>query len=230
MIGRDGRVSVVDLGIVQRVTEKHESTGHAAGTPKYMAPEMFSNQEITNRVDIYSLGIVGYHCLAGVPPFDGPTPMAILYKQAHEDAKPLGKLAPKVSQNMISVIERAMHKDPNERYGLALELASALNGGTNKGGTAIWMVAAFALAGIGAYVFMSQDSAPEAPDERVDASTTLVTQKPLTPQCQPRGQSTRVGQSRIECWSAKGNHVDPRRRYSTNDAPSSRTGKRRISD
>ena len=195
MLGKDGRVSVVDLGIVQRVTEKHESTGQAAGTPKYMAPEMFSDQDITHRVDIYSLGIVGYHCLAGVPPFDGPTPMAILYKQAHEEPQPLSKLAPKLSQSMVSVIHRAMQKDPNERYGSARELAGALRGENTRSNTAPWLVAALAILGlVGAFLLFGQDIGSVTQPTPVDAAIAPVTQKPEEPppRIEPSPQPERI--------------------------------------
>ena len=93
-----------------------------------MAPEMFSDAEVTHQVDIYSLGIVGFHCLTGHPPFDGPTPMAILYKQAHEQPPALSKLAPKVSPHLCSVIHRAIEKDPQDRFASVAEFAQALSG------------------------------------------------------------------------------------------------------
>lgn len=127
MIGKDGRVSVVDLGIVQRVTEKHETSGQGAGTPKYMAPEMFSATDVTLRADIYSLGVVGFHSLTGFPPFDGPTPMAILYKQAHEEPPQLSKQGLKLSPGICNVIHKAMAKQPQDRYATAGDFADALS-------------------------------------------------------------------------------------------------------
>ena len=56
MLGRDGKVTVVDLGIVQRVTDGHDASGHTVGTPA-MAPEMLSDEEVTRLADIYSLGL-----------------------------------------------------------------------------------------------------------------------------------------------------------------------------
>ena len=126
MIGKDGRVSVVDLGIVKRVTEQNEASGQGAGTPKYMAPEMFSDADVTLRADIYSLGIVGFHCLAGYPPFDGPTPMAILYKQAHESPPSLQKLGLNLSPEICGVLHKAMAKNPRERHATARDFAEAL--------------------------------------------------------------------------------------------------------
>ena len=71
--------------------------------PRYMPPEMFSNGLVDGRADLYSLGIVAYRALGGVVPFDGPTPMAILYKQAHTEPEPLRSLNPDVSRSMATV-------------------------------------------------------------------------------------------------------------------------------
>ena len=126
MLGRDGKVTVVDLGIVQRVTDGHDAGGHTVGTPKYMAPEMLSEEEVTHLADIYSLGVVGYHCLAGKPPFDGPTPMAILYKQAHEEPPALTAQASGITAHMSEVIHQALSKDQKQRQQSVQEFASQL--------------------------------------------------------------------------------------------------------
>ena len=89
MVGSDGRMTVMDLGIVKSVDENTQTTSTALGTPKYMPPEMLTDQDVDGRADLYSLGVIAYQALVGDPPFDGPTPMAILYKQAHEAPEPL---------------------------------------------------------------------------------------------------------------------------------------------
>lgn len=174
MIGKDGRVSVVDLGIVQRVTEKHETAGQGAGTPKYMAPEMFSATDVTLRADIYSLGIVGFHSLAGYPPFDGPTPMAILYKQAHQAPPELNKLGLKVSPAMSNVIHKAMAKNPQERFATAKDFANALAGRDKRPSKSgpIFAMVIIALLSFGLYVSLGQRNLPllETPPSPVDSS------------------------------------------------------------
>ena len=77
-------------------------------------------------VQTSTLGIVGFHCLAGYPPFDGPTPMAILYKQAHESPPSLQKLGLNLSPEICGVLHKAMAKNPRERHATARDFAEAL--------------------------------------------------------------------------------------------------------
>ena len=116
MVGPDGRITVMDLGIVKSVDENTQTTSTALGTPKYMPPEMLSDAEIDGRADQYSLAVIAYQALVGEPPFDGPTPMAILYKQAHEAPEPVRKRSPDVPKNLAGAVEKALSKDPAERF------------------------------------------------------------------------------------------------------------------
>ena len=115
----------MDLGIVKEAGEETGSTSLALGTPRYMAPEVLENAPLDARADLYALGVVGYHALAGEPPFDGLTPMAILYKQAHEPPPSLAKRAPRAPENLISAIEMVLEKKPEARFQSAGELLLA---------------------------------------------------------------------------------------------------------
>ncbi len=129
IVGPDDRITVMDLGIVKAVGENTQTTSTALGTPKYMAPEMLVDHNVDARADLYSLGVIAYEMLAGEPPFDGPTPMAILYKQAHEAPEPLRKKAPSVPRDLAAVVEKMLVKDPEQRFADAERVAAALNGG-----------------------------------------------------------------------------------------------------
>ncbi|MGB0645622.1 MAG: serine/threonine protein kinase [Bradymonadia bacterium] len=185
MIGKDGRVSVVDLGIVKRVTERNEASGQGAGTPKYMAPEMFSDADVTLRADIYSLGIVGFHCLAGHPPFDGPTPMAILYKQAHEAPPSLQKLGLNLSPEICNVLNKAMAKNPRERHATAREFAEALARPVrNRKRTGSFVGVVIALIAMGLFFLNPQTTGSEktkAAQSSIDVGIVEVS-KPSTPE------------------------------------------------
>ena len=129
IIGPDDRLTVMDLGIVKAVGENTQTTSTALGTPKYMAPEMLVDHNVDARADLYALGVIAYEMLAGEPPFDGPTPMAILYKQAHETPEPLRKKAPTVPRDLAAVVEKLLAKDPNLRFPDAESVIAALSGG-----------------------------------------------------------------------------------------------------
>ena len=127
MMGTDGRFTVMDLGIVKAVSEDAEGVMTAtAGTPRYMPPEMFSNMEVDARADLYSLGVIAYFTLSGSTPFDGPTPMSILYQQAHVKAPLLSHVTPKVSRALADIVDRCLLKDPEARFASALELSTAV--------------------------------------------------------------------------------------------------------
>lgn len=127
MIQSDGQVTLMDLGIARDLNDASATT-QALGTPRYMAPETLRNQPEDARTDLYSLAVIGWHTLVGRPPFDGPTPMAILYKQAHAQAQPLREAAPHVPRELADTIERAMSKDPAERFASAAVMSAALRG------------------------------------------------------------------------------------------------------
>jgi serine/threonine protein kinase len=129
MIGHDGRVTVMDLGIVQQIGDDAHGVEAAStvGTPRYMPPEMFSGGEVDGRADLYALAVIAWHALVGRPPFDGPTPMAILYRQAHEPPPDLRQAAPHVSRELAAAIHCALHKDPAARFPDAATFAAAVN-------------------------------------------------------------------------------------------------------
>ncbi len=138
MLGDDGRVTVMDLGIVQQIEDDAEGVEAAStvGTPRYMPPEMFSGGEVDGRADIYALGVIAFTALTGRPPFDGPTPMAILYKQAHETPPDLREVAPHVSPGFAAAIHCALAKDPANRFPDAATFAraaTAMQAATSKG-------------------------------------------------------------------------------------------------
>ena len=113
MVEPDGSYTVMDLGIAK---ESNDGTNlmasPTAGTPKYMPPEMFSNEAVDGRADLYALGVVAYQALTGVVPFDGPTPMAILYKQAHEEPTPIRQLRQDIDKDLAHIIHCMMEKQP----------------------------------------------------------------------------------------------------------------------
>ncbi|MFN2565917.1 MAG: protein kinase [Gemmatimonadaceae bacterium] len=127
-----GHAVVADFGIAHAVSaaadERLTQTGLAIGTAAYMSPEQAAGErEIDGRSDVYSLGCVLYEMLAGRPPFSGETPQAVALRRLHADPAPLAEVAPEVPASVADVVERALARDPNERFASASELAAALD-------------------------------------------------------------------------------------------------------
>lgn len=132
MVRPDGVVKLTDFGIAQaRDTTPLTRTGMVVGTAQYLSPEQAQGMEVTAASDVYSLGVVGYECLAGVRPFDGASQVAIALAHINRPPPPLpGHVPPAVRL----LIERALAKDPADRFPDGGAFAEAIrrvaNGGT----------------------------------------------------------------------------------------------------
>jgi serine/threonine-protein kinase len=124
MLDRAGTATLMDFGVVRSLYDEARLTlpGQLFGTPTYMAPELLAGGTVTAAVDIYSLGILTYEMLAGRPPFEGNT-QRILYEHAYVQPPPLAG----VSDAIAGVVQRALEKDPAQRYPTAGELAADLD-------------------------------------------------------------------------------------------------------
>ncbi len=124
LISDRGRVKVGDLGIA-RLAEGSTDGGTATivGTPRYMAPEQASGLPVTPATDVYSAGIVLYEMLAGRPPFGGESAVEIALQHVQMEPPPL---PPGTPRSLETVIERALAKDPADRYQSAVAMAEAL--------------------------------------------------------------------------------------------------------
>ncbi|UCC73257.1 MAG: protein kinase [Gemmatimonadota bacterium] len=126
---RDGRLLLTDFGIAKALGTATTLTrpGDMMGTPYFMSPEQCEGVEnIDGRADQYSLGLVAYEMLAGCFPFSADSLAGIVYKHVHEYPESLGKVRPDVPADLRAVIERAIRKDPNERFPNMGELLRAL--------------------------------------------------------------------------------------------------------
>jgi non-specific serine/threonine protein kinase len=129
----NGHAVVADFGIASAVStagsEKLTMTGMALGTPHYMSPEQASGDAVDSRTDLYALGCVLYEMLAGAPPFNGPTAMAVLARHAIDPVPSLRTVRPAVSAAIAGVVERALAKTPVDRFATVQEWRRALDAG-----------------------------------------------------------------------------------------------------
>ncbi|MGN9906858.1 protein kinase domain-containing protein [Phytohabitans sp. LJ34] len=120
----DGSVVLLDFGVARStaVTSVTGTNAAVLGTALYMAPEQARRQAVSPATDMYALGAVAYHALAGHPPFMGDNPVAVA--MMHLDTAP-PELPADVPPAVRAVVIRTLEKDPADRYQSGAALASA---------------------------------------------------------------------------------------------------------
>ena len=120
-------VKLTDFGIV-RVAEDQGLTnsGIVLGTADYLSPEQARGEKLTASSDLYSLGVVMFEMLAGRPPFVGPTAVSIAMQHASVDPPPLHQFNITVPPAVEQIVQRALEKEPENRYHSAAEMQQAL--------------------------------------------------------------------------------------------------------
>jgi hypothetical protein len=109
----------------------HEPTGEfIMGTPLYLAPELAHGERPGPRSDLYSVGAVLYHLLAGRPPFEGDDPTEVVARHVHEPVEPIERLVPGLPAMLSELVHRCLEKAPAKRPADAAELMGALDGCT----------------------------------------------------------------------------------------------------
>jgi tetratricopeptide (TPR) repeat protein len=126
LLAREGGVYLADFGLTRHAGEGSPvEKPHLSGTLEYVAPEQIDGELPDVRADVYSLGCVLYHCLAGEPPFPKESPMALLWAHFDEQPPSLRERQPELPAAIDEVIAKALAKEPEERYASCGELAAA---------------------------------------------------------------------------------------------------------
>ena len=126
LIADDGRLKITDFGIARTESSNLTRGSSVIGSPGYIAPEQYTGREVNRRVDVFSSGVLLYQMLSGTTPFAG-TDEAIMYKIVYEPHKPLSKvMADAALEPFDAVLDRALAKDPAQRYSSAMEMRTAL--------------------------------------------------------------------------------------------------------
>ncbi|GAA3525193.1 hypothetical protein AFL01nite_13960 [Aeromicrobium flavum] len=123
MLTPAGRTVLVDFGIAQADTsEPLTDTGSLVGTTDYISPEQVRGRSATPQSDLYSLGVVAFHCLSGTSPFRRETHIATAMAHLHDDLPPFDEGVPADVQRLI---EGMTAKDPKDRPATAADVARA---------------------------------------------------------------------------------------------------------
>jgi len=120
-------VKISDFGSVLNL-DSEVTQIYRVGSLAYMSPEQLDGGVLDCRADMYSLGAVLYHLIAGRPPFDAQMQSAMMHQIYHVQPGPLAALRAGVSDGLDAVIQRALAKDPAQRYANWDEFAQALSG------------------------------------------------------------------------------------------------------
>ncbi len=139
LLDESGNAFLSDFGIVKLLDETSGLTqsGVAVGTPAYMAPEQWQAGTVDARSDIYSLGVMLFEMLSGHVPFQADTPFHMMHMHIYEPSPSAHGLRPELPPNVDRVLDRALAKNPIDRYQSAGALAKAFKDSLTATGTPV---------------------------------------------------------------------------------------------
>jgi uncharacterized RDD family membrane protein YckC len=128
LVDETGQVKVADFGLAKQTEGDLQLTqqGEVLGSPLYMSPEQAQGEATDHRSDVYSRGATFFHLVTGRPPFEAKTAVGVIAKHLSAPLPSLRSLAPDVPPAFAAVIERALAKDPAQRFADYRELIDAL--------------------------------------------------------------------------------------------------------
>ncbi|MEM8708284.1 MAG: protein kinase, partial [Actinomycetota bacterium] len=116
LVSDAGDVKVADFGIATALVSGGDAAltqhGSVMGTATYFSPEQAQGKALDGRSDLYSLGVVLYEMLAGVPPFQAETPVAVAYKHVQERPEGLIDRGVQVAQSLQAITMKLLAKNP----------------------------------------------------------------------------------------------------------------------
>jgi serine/threonine-protein kinase len=127
-------LKLTDFGIARLTDSSKTKTGMVLGTPSYMSPEQLAGKKIEGRSDLFSLAVSLYQLLCGRLPFEGESMAQLMYKIANEPPADILAVNPNVPPGLVAFLDKALAKNPDERYQTGEEFAAALRAAAAGGG------------------------------------------------------------------------------------------------
>lgn len=125
MLLNNGELRVADFGIARIQASSKTATGTVLGTPYYMSPEQIAGKKVDGRADLFSLGVTMYELLTGERPWKGGDAVGTLFFQISSDPYPDPLLIrPDLPKDIVPIIDKALKKNPDERYQTGAEMAA----------------------------------------------------------------------------------------------------------
>jgi serine/threonine-protein kinase len=124
-----GLLKIVDFGVAAAASSgdtQLTKTGYVIGSPKYMAPEQILGKKVDEAADIYSIGVIMYEMVTGIPPYSRGDHMSVMYQHVQGKAKLCQEVNPEVPDDYAALIAKAMSVDKSKRYQSMDELMDAL--------------------------------------------------------------------------------------------------------
>jgi serine/threonine-protein kinase len=119
-------VKVTDFGIARITDSSKTKTGMVLGTPSYMSPEQLSGQKVEGRSDLFSLGVAFYQLACGRLPFQGDSMAQLMFRIANEPHPDIRTHNPKLPACVAATVNKALAKNPEQRYQDGDQMARAL--------------------------------------------------------------------------------------------------------
>jgi serine/threonine-protein kinase len=133
LVSQRGVAKVIDFGIAKaRDNTVLETNTGLKGKIHYMAPEQARGQELDRRADVFALGALLYHYIAGNPPYDGDNQIAVLSRLT--SGQPPAPLSPSVPPAVTALVTRALSHDPNARFASAHDMKDAIEAAMTASG------------------------------------------------------------------------------------------------
>lgn len=130
LVNSEGLLKIVDFGVAAAASSgdtQLTKTGYVIGSPKYMAPEQILGKKVDQTADVYSIGVIMYEMVTGIPPYSRGDHMSVMYQHVQGKAKHCQEINPDLSDEYADVIVKAMSVDKTKRYQSMDELTVALN-------------------------------------------------------------------------------------------------------
>ena len=126
MMNAEGHVMIVDFGVAKSAFDETTHIGGVVGTPRYMAPEQINDLDITNQSDIFSMGIMIYEMLTGMPPFMSDSLPGLTNQILNHEPAPVSNLRADVPDVMNRIVMRCLKKPLKNRYKTCMDIAGDL--------------------------------------------------------------------------------------------------------